>query len=107
MDHKNFETHMIDFVNRKAQAEEDARNEILREQQVSVAHQKRQKATKAVVEYFVWVVALIGIVIAMSFAYQIHYVPAKVAILTSSTFAFIAGVRINTLAVRITKYGGR
>lgn len=107
MDHKNFETHMIDFVNHNAQVEENCRNKALREQQETAAHQRRKKATKAVIEYILWVVALIGIVMVMSFAHHINFIPAKVAITASSLFAFIAGVRINALAVRIAKYGGR
>lgn len=107
MDHKNFETHMIDFVNRNAQVEEDSRNEALREQQETAAHQRRKKVTKAVIEYILWVVVLIGIVFMMSFANHLDFIPAKVAILASSLFAFIAGVRINTLSIRIAKYGGR
>ena len=107
MDHNNFETHMIDFVNRSAQVEEDARNKVFREQQADAAHQKRKKATKAVIEYILWVMALIGIVLVMSFVCRTDFVPAKVAIPASSLFAFIAGVRINTLAIRISKYGGR
>jgi hypothetical protein len=107
MDHKNFETHMIDFVNRNAQVEEDSRNEALREQQETAANQRRKKATKAVIEYILWVLALIGIVFVMSFAYRINFVPARVAVPASSLFAFVAGVRINTLSIRISKYGGR
>ncbi len=107
MDHKNFETTMIDYVNRNAQVEEDARGKAIREQQETVAHQKRKKATKAIIEYILWVAALVGIALVMSFAYGISFIPAKVAILASSLFAFVAGVRINTLAIRISKYGGR
>ena len=107
MDHRNFETHMIDFVNRNAQVKEDARSEALREQQASAAQTKRKKVTNAVIEYILWVVALIGIVTMMYFANHLDIIPVKVAILASSIFAFIAGVRINTLAVRIAKYGGK
>jgi hypothetical protein len=107
MDHKNFETHMIDVVNRNAQVEEDARSEAIREQQETVAQLKRKKVTMAVIEYILWVVVLIGIVFAMSFAYHTNFVPARVAVPASSLFAFVAGVRINTLAIRIAKYGGR
>ena len=107
MDHKNFETHMIDFVNRNAQAEEETRNERLREEQETVAHRKRKKVTKAVIEYILWVAALIGIVYMMSFAYLTDFVPADVAIPAASLFAFVAGLRINTPAIRIKRYGGR
>jgi hypothetical protein len=107
MDHKNFETHMIDFVNHNAQVEEDARCEALREQQETAAHQRRKNATKAVIEYILWVIALIGIVFMMSFAYHTNFIPARVAVPASSLFAFVAGVRINALAARIAKYGGR
>lgn len=107
MDHKSFETHMIDFVNRNAKVEEEARNERIREQREAAGHLKRKKATKAIIEYILWVAALVGIVYTMSFAYLTHYVAGNVAVYATSLFAFIAGLRINTLAHRISKYGGQ
>jgi uncharacterized membrane protein len=107
MNHDNFETHMIDFVNRNAQEEEVIRGEALREQMESAANLKRKKATKAVIEYILWVIAVIGVVALMSFAYYLGIIQADIAIPASSLFTFIAGVRINTLAIRISKYGGR
>lgn len=107
MNHDNFETNMIDFVNRNAQEKEVIRGEDILEQMETDAQRKRKKATKAVIEYIIWVVALIGIVTMMSFAYYLDIVQADIAIPASSLFAFIAGVRINTLAIRISKYGGR
>lgn len=107
MDHKNFETHMIDFVNRNAQEEEVIRGEVLREQMETAAQIKRKKATKAVIEYIVWVVTLIGLVAAMAFASYLSFIPPQIAITSCSLFAFVAGVRINTLAIRISRYGGR
>ena len=107
MDHKNFETHMIDFVNRNAQAEEKTRNERLREEQETIAHRKRKKVAKAVIEYILWVAALIGIVYVMSFADHISVIPTDIAVPAASLFAFVAGLRINTLAIRIKRYGGR
>lgn len=107
MDHKSFETNMIDFVNRNAQAEEEIREEHLREEQETIAHRKRKKVTKAVIEYILWVAALIGIVYVMSFTYITSFVPVDVAVLVASLFAFVAGLRINTLAIRIKRYGGR
>ena len=107
MDHKNFETHMIDFVNRNAQAEEENRNEHFREEQENIAHRKRKKVTKAVIEYILWVVVLIGVVYMMSFAYVIKFIPSEITVPAASLFAFVAGLRINTLAIRITRYGGR
>jgi hypothetical protein len=107
MDHNNFETNMIDFVNLHSQAKAVIYDEARREQMETAAHQRRKKATKAVIEYILWVAALIGIVLLMSFVYTISFVPAKVAILASSLFAFIAGMRINVLAMRIARYGGR
>ena len=107
MDHNNFESNMIDFVNRNAQAEERIRNEHLREERESMAHRKQKKVTKAVIECIVWVVALFGIVMVMSIAHRINFIPTDIAVPTASIFAYIAGVRINTLAIRIAKYGGR
>ena len=107
MDHNSFETHMIDFVNRNAQAEEDVRNKIARDEREAIGHIRRRKTTIAVIEYLLWIVALICVVMAMSFAYHLHFTPAEGAILASSLFAFVAGVRINTLAIRISRYGGR
>lgn len=107
MDHKSFETNMIDFVNRNAQAEEKIRNENLREEQKSAASRKRKKATKAVLETIFWVLAIPGIVVIMSYAEHCGYAPTKVAIIACSLFAYIGGVRLNTLALRIQKYGGR
>jgi hypothetical protein len=106
MDHKSFETNMIDFVNRHSQAEEINRGKAIQEQRETAAHQKRKKATAAVIEYLLWVAALISIVMVMSFVGS-DLIPAKVAIPIASLFAFIAGARINTLSIRITKYGGR
>lgn len=107
MDHKNFETHMIDFVNRNAQAEEENRNEHFREEQETIAHRRRKKVTKAVIEYILWVAVLVAIVYMMSFAYLTSYVAGNIAVYAASIFAFVAGLRINTLVHRITKYGGR
>ena len=107
MDHKNFETHMIDFVNLHSQAKAVSRDEALREQQKTAAHRNRKKVTKAVIEYILWVVVLIGIVYMMSFAYLTKFIPVDIAVPAASLFAFVAGLRINTLAIRIKRYGGR
>ena len=107
MDHNNFETNMIDFVNRNAQAEEEIHNEHLREEQESIAHRKQKKATKAVIECIVWFASLFGIVLVMSIAHRSNFIPTDIAVPAAAIFAYIAGVRINTLAIRIAKYGGR
>ena len=107
MDHKSFETNMIDFVNRNAKAEEEIRNEHLREERESIAQQKRKKVTMAVIELILWFVALFGVVTVMSIAHHINLIVSDIAVPASSLFAYIAGVRINTLATRISKYGGR
>lgn len=107
MDHDRFETNMIDTVNRNCKAKADIRDEKSREEQEAIGHLRRQKVIKSAIEYVLWAVALISIVVVMSFAYHISFVPAKVAVLASSIFAFIAGVRINTLTIRIARYGGR
>lgn len=107
MDHNRFETNMIDFVNRNAQTEEKIRNENLREEQKSAASRKRKMATKAIIEIIFWVLAIPGIVAIMSYAEHCGYAPTKVAIIACSLFAYIGGVRLNTLTLRIKKYGGR
>ena len=107
MDHKSFETNMIDFVNRNAKAEEDIRNEKAREEQVSIGHQRRRKLTSAVIESILWTMAIPGVVVAMSLVQRAGFMVATTAITVSSLFAYIAGVRLNTLSIRIKKYGGR
>lgn len=107
MDHKSFETNMIDFVNRNAQAEEDIRNEKAREEQVNIGQQRRRKATNAVIESILWTIAIPGVVVAMSLAQRAGFTVATTAITASSLFAYIAGARLNTLSIRIKKYGGR
>ena len=107
MDHKSFETNMIDFVNRNAQAEKEHRNEDLRKQMENTAQRNRKKVTKSVLETIFWVLAIPCIVVIMSFAEHCGYAPAEVAIIACSLFAYIGGVRLNTLTLRIKKYGGR
>ena len=107
MDHNNFETNMIDFVNRNAKAEEDIRNEKAREEQESIGQQRRRKATSAAIESFLWVIAIPGVVVAMSLIERAGFMVAATAITVSSLFAYLAGVRLNTLSIRIKKYGGR
>jgi hypothetical protein len=107
MDHKSFETNMIDFVNRNAKAEEDIRNEKAREEQESIGQQRRRKATNAVIESFLWAIAIPGVVVAMSLIERAGLMVATTAITASSLFAYLAGVRLNTLSFRIKKYGGR
>ena len=107
MDHKSFETTMIEYVNRNAQAEEENRNEHFREKQESIAQRRRKKLTKAVIEYILWAVVLIGIVYVMSFTYLTDLIQTDVAVTVASLFAFVAGLRMHTLAIRIERYGGR
>ena len=107
MDHKSFETNMFDFVNRNAQAEEEIREENIREERETAANKRRKKVAKAVIEYILWVVALIGIVYLMSFACHINFIPTDIAVPAASLFTFVAGLRINVLAMRIARYGGR
>ncbi len=107
MDHNSFESNMIDFVNRNAQEKELSRDEALRKQWESAVQLKRKKAIKAAVEFILWVVAFVGIVTAMAMASYTNFVSAWVTIPASSVFALIAGVRINTLAILIARYGGR
>ena len=107
MDHKSFETNMIDFVNRNAQAAEDIRNAHIREEKVTVAHLTRKKLIKAIIEYILWLVAIIGIQLVMSLACRMNLIQVNIAITAASLFTFVAGVRINILAIRIAKYGGR
>lgn len=107
MDHKNFETQMIDFVNQHRQEEAIIRCEALREQQEMAANMRRKKATKAIIESILWVVSVGGIMTVMSFVANTNFVSPIFTIMASSLFTFVAGVRINTLALRISKYGGR
>jgi hypothetical protein len=107
MDHNSFESNMIDFVNRNAQAEENSRDEVRRKQWETTAQLKRKKAIKAVVECILWGVAFVGIVTAMAMASYTNFVSAWVTTPASSVFALIAGVRINTLVILIARCGGR
>lgn len=107
MDHNNFETNMIDFVNRNAKVEEDIRNEKAREEQETIGHQRRRKATRAAIESILWTIAIPGVVVAMSLVERAGFMVATTAVTASSLFTFIAGVRLNTLSIRIKKYGGR
>lgn len=107
MDHKSFETHMIDFVNRNAKAEEDIRNEKAREDRETAGHLRRCKTINAAVEAIVWAVAIACIVALMSFAQWTDFIPAEIAIVVCSLFSYIAGLRIRTLTLRIKKYGGQ
>jgi hypothetical protein len=107
MDHKNFETEMFDVVNLHSQAKTYIANDKSCEEQETLSQRRRKRLIESVIEYIIWVVALLGVVLVMAFACQFNFIPAKVAILASSLFAFIAGMRINTLAKRIARYGGR
>ena len=107
MDHKSFESSMIDFVNRNAQAEDEIRNEARREKLETAAQRKQKKIVEAVIEYIVWLVALAAIQIMMIVACSMDLIQPKIAIPAASLFTFLAGVRINTLSIRISKYGGR
>ena len=107
MNHEDFESNMIDFVNRNAQAEEDIRNEKAREEQESIGQQKRRKASSAVIESILWIIAIPGVVVAMCLAERVGLMVASTAITASSLFTYIAGIRLNTLSIRIKKYGGR
>lgn len=106
MDHKSFESNMIDFVNRHSQVEEDLRNESIREARENYANIKRCKRTNAAIEAIVWVASFICIVVVMSWANWISFIPAEIAIAVCSLFGLIAGMRINTLAILFRKYGG-
>ena len=106
MDHKSFETHMIDFVNRNAQAAEDIRNDNLREARETEGQLRRRKLISAVIEAILWGAALVCMMIAMSCAHYVDFLPAEIAIAICTMFAFFAGVRVNILAVRVNKYGG-
>ena len=107
MDHESFEVNMFDTVDRNCQAKADLRDEKSREEQETIGQRKRKRLIESVIEYIIWVIALLCVVLVMAFAYQANFIPAKVAILASSMFALIAGMRINVLAMRIARYGGR
>lgn len=107
MDHNTFETHMIDFVNRNAQAAEDIRNIKLREDRETEGHLRRCKTINAVIEAILWGASIVCIMIVMSFAHWIGFIPAEIAIAVCTMFAFLAGMRVNALVVRVNKYGGR
>ena len=106
MDHNNFETNMIDFVNRNAQAEEVIRNEHLREERETIGHLRRCKTINAAVESLVWIVAWICMVTVLFYAHWIGFLSAGYAVVMGSAFGFIVGARISTLTARIKKYGG-
>ena len=106
MDHNNFETNMIDFVNRNAKAEEAIRHEKAREEQVKIGQQRRHKATIAVIESILWAMAIPGVVVALILVERAGFMLASTAIVVSTLFAYIAGIRLNTLSMRIKKYGG-
>jgi uncharacterized membrane protein (DUF485 family) len=107
MDHNNFETTMIDFVNRHSKAEEEARNQRIREEQENAGHLRRRKTVNAVIEAIIWLAALVAVVVVMSFAFWMGFIPAEIAILVCTVFSFLVGMSINSLAVRIKRYGGR
>ena len=106
MDHNNFETNMIDFVNRNAKAEEAIRHEKAREEQVIIGHKRRRKAAIAVIESILWAIAIPGVVVVLTLVERAGFMLASTAIVLSALFAYIAGMRLNTLSMRIKKYGG-
>ena len=106
MDHKNFESNMIDYVNRHSQAKEEIRNEHLREERETIGHQRRCETINAAVKSMVWIAAWICFVTVMFYAYLIEFIPAGYAVVMGSAFGFIAGARISTLVARVKKYGG-
>lgn len=106
MDHNNFETNMIDFVNRNAKTEEVIRHEKAREEQESICHKRRRKAAVAVIESILWAMAIPGVVVVLTLVERAGFMLASTAIVISSLFAYIAGIRLNTLSIRIKKYGG-
>lgn len=107
MDHDNFETHMIDFVNRNAEEAEVVRNDNLREARETEGYLRRCKTINATIEAILWGAFVVCIMIVMSFAHWIDFIPAEIAIAVCTMFAFIAGMRVTALVVRINKYGGR
>ena len=106
MDHKSFETNMIDVVNRNAKSAEDSRNEKAREKQEAVDQRRAHQIARAIAEYICWVGFLIGI-LTLAVTQLIAFIPASILILLCSLFVFIAGVRINTLSIRISGHGGK
>lgn len=107
MDHTSFEATMIDYVNRNAKAEEEIRNENLRDAREARANARRSKRTAATIEAMAWIAGFICIVAIMAWGAWMAFVPAELAIAICSMFGFIAGIRVNTLAILIKKYGGR
>lgn len=107
MDHKNFETHMIDFVNRNAQVKEEVWNQTIREEQETAGHRRRCKTINAAVESLVLIAAWVCLTVVMFYAHWTNFVPAEYVVVICSAFGFIVGVRINTLVARIKRYGGR
>ncbi len=107
MDHKSFETNMIDFVNRHSKVEEEARNQRIREEQETAGHRRRCKTINAAVESLVLIAAWVCLTVVMFYAYWINFIPTEYVVVICSAFGFIVGVRINTLVARIKRYGGR
>ena len=54
MNHDNFETHMIDFVNRNAEEAEVVRNDNLREARETEGYLRRCKTINATIEAILW-----------------------------------------------------
>ena len=106
MDHNNFETNMIDFVNHNYQVKEELRNERLREDQESLGHLRRCKIINAAAESLVWIAVWICFLVVMFYAYWIGFLPVGYAVVMCSAFGFIVGARISTLVTRVKKYGG-
>lgn len=103
MDHTLYENYMIDIVNRNAAAAEQVRNERILKAQEAQGQMRRRKAADATIESIALSMTFLSL---MALAW-VGVIPAEYALVGCSTFGFIAGMRISTLAGRIKRYGGR
>ena len=97
MDHKTFETNMIDYVNRNSKSAEEARREAYLAAQEKRNRNQRSKKSDAAVQIVVWFGVYLAFVLSMIHLAYMEIVPGEFAAIICAVVGLVAGFKLNTL----------
>ena len=97
MDHKTFETNMIDYVNRNSQSAEAARREAYQAAKERENRSQRNKKNDAAVQIVVWFGVYLAFVLCAVYVGEFKLLPGEFVALICSVAGLVAGFKLNTL----------
>ena len=97
MDHKTFETSMIDFVNRNSENADEARREAYLAAKEKENRNRRRKKSDAAGHIMVWISVYLGVSLCMVYLAWLELVPGWFPAIICAVTGLVSGIKLNAL----------